>query len=189
MFMTRITRNAALLTSLMALAGCATQQPVHEPVVVVQKVAPEPEPEVVEQSSPQEDALAQALDQLGARYRYGGASPQAGFDCSGLVHYAFQNTLSVDLPRSSRAMSRMDQPTVKRADLQPGDLIFFKIGGQVSHVGMYVGDDQFLHANRSGGKVRIDNLSDRYWQNHFFLAKRVEVEVEAADATASLSLD
>ncbi len=181
--MTRCSWTAAFLT--VFLAGCV-QQPVQQAVVVPEKVlVPEPEPVMVEvEISPQEEALSQALDQLGARYRYGGKSPEGGFDCSGLVHYAYQNTLSVDLPRSSKAMSRMDLPDVKRDDLQPGDLVFFRIGGQISHVGMYKGDGEFLHANRSGGKVRIDKLSDSYWRKHYALAKRVEVELSDEEVAA-----
>lgn len=183
MNVTRCSWAAAFLT--VFLAGCV-QQPVQQAVVVPEKVlVPEPEPVMVEvEISPQEEALSQALDQLGARYRYGGKSPEGGFDCSGLVHYAYQNTLSVDLPRSSKAMSRMDLPDVKRADLQPGDLVFFRIGGQISHVGMYKGDGEFLHANRSGGKVRIDKLSDSYWRKHYALAKRVEVELSDEEVAA-----
>ena len=183
MNVTRCSWGAAFLT--VFLAGCV-QQPVQQAVVVPEKVlVPEPEPVMVEvEISPQEEALSQALDQLGARYRYGGKSPEGGFDCSGLVHYAYQNTLSVDLPRSSKAMSRMDLPDVKRADLQPGDLVFFRIGGQISHVGMYKGDGEFLHANRSGGKVRIDKLSDSYWRKHYALAKRVEVELSDEEVAA-----
>lgn len=183
MNVTRCSWVAAFLT--VFLTGCV-QQPVQQAVVVPAKVlAPEPESVTVEvEISPQEEALSQALDQLGARYRYGGTSPEGGFDCSGLVHYAYQNTLSVDLPRSSKAMSRMDLPEVKRDDLQPGDLVFFRIGGQISHVGMYKGDGEFLHANRSGGKVRIDNLSDSYWRKHYALAKRVEVELSDEEVAA-----
>ena len=100
-----------------------------------------------------------------------------GFDCSGLVQYAFKTQSDLDLPRTSRALSRLDAPSVKRSDLQPGDLLFFRIRSRsVDHVAIYLGDGRFIHAPRRGSNVRIDHLSNAYWQRHFQLAKRVVPE-------------
>lgn len=121
-----------------------------------------------------DQVLARAMAALGTPYRWGGTSLKHGFDCSGLVHYAFQPLEELELPRTSRALARLDVPSVDRADLQPGDLLFFRLRSRsVDHVAIYLGDDRFIHAPRRGSNVRIDHLSNRYWQHRFQLAKRV----------------
>lgn len=93
------------------------------------------------------------------------------------MQYAFKTQSDLDLPRTSRALSRLDAPSVKRSDLQPGDLLFFRIRSRaVDHVAIYLGDGRFIHAPRRGSNVRIDHLSNAYWQRHFQLAKRVVPE-------------
>lgn len=113
---------------------------------------------------------------IGTRYRYGGTSVQSGFDCSGFVGYLFREELGLQLPRSTRDLIKLDAPKVARADLEPGDLILFndRGRGRVSHAGIYIGDDQFIHSSsrRSGG-VRIDSLDDSYWNRSYLEAKRV----------------
>lgn len=129
-----------------------------------QATAPKPTSEVIDR----------ALGALGTPYRWGGTSLRHGFDCSGLVQYAFKTQSDLDLPRTSRALSRLDAPSVKRSDLQPGDLLFFRIRSRsVDHVAIYLGDGRFIHAPRRGSNVRIDRLNNAYWQRHFQLAKRV----------------
>lgn len=123
---------------------------------------------------PAREVIDRALGALGTPYRWGGASPKQGFDCSGLVQYAFKTQDDLELPRTSRALSRLDAPSVKRSDLQPGDLLFFRIRSRsVDHVAIYIGEGRFVHAPRRGTKVRIDHLNNAYWQRHFQLAKRV----------------
>ena len=113
---------------------------------------------------------------IGTRYRYGGTSVQSGFDCSGFVGYLFREELGMQLPRSTRELIKLDAPKVARSDLEPGDLILFNDRGRghVSHAGIYIGDDQFIHSSsrRSGG-VRIDSLDDSYWNRSYLQAKRV----------------
>ena len=113
---------------------------------------------------------------IGTRYRYGGTSVQSGFDCSGFVGYLFREEVGLELPRSTRELINLDAPKVARADLEPGDLILFndRGRGRVSHAGIYLGDDQFIHSSssRSGG-VRIDSLDDSYWNRSYLQAKRV----------------
>ncbi|MFT0624795.1 C40 family peptidase [Ectopseudomonas guguanensis] len=113
---------------------------------------------------------------IGTRYRYGGNSVQSGFDCSGFVGYLFREEVGLELPRSTRELINLDAPKVARADLEPGDLILFndRGRGRVSHAGIYLGDDQFIHSSssRSGG-VRIDSLDDSYWNRSYLQAKRV----------------
>jgi len=119
-----------------------------------------------------QSVLAQALAQLGIPYRWGGTTPSTGFDCSGLVKYVFQTALGIELPRISRDQARGGQP-VERSALTPGDLVFFSRKGQViNHVGIYLGDDRFVHAPRSGRDVTISKLSG-YWYQRFLRARRV----------------
>lgn len=124
--------------------------------------------------------LDRALTALGVRYRWGGSTPEKGFDCSGLVKYAFDAIAGVKLPRTSNAMARADGQKVARDELEPGDLLFFNIRSRrVNHVAIYLGDDRFIHAPRRGKTVRIDTLKKSYWQRHYALAKRVLPEPDA----------
>ena len=108
---------------------------------------------------------AAARAQLGVPYRYGGNEPRTGFDCSGLVDFVFLDAAGLSLPRSTRELIAMDAPKVRPGDLRPGDLLFFNPGGgAASHIGIYVGEGRFVHAPSSGGTVRLDVLSERYWQ-------------------------
>ncbi|WP_339429637.1 C40 family peptidase [Pseudomonas taetrolens] len=124
-----------------------------------------------EQSS---TVLSRAVNVLGTPYRWGGSSPSKGFDCSGLVKYAFNDVAAVDLPRTSSAMASGHGQKVDRKDLKPGDLLFFNIKSRrVNHVAIYLGNDRFIHAPRRGKSVSIDTLKKPYWQNHYVVAKRV----------------
>jgi cell wall-associated NlpC family hydrolase len=111
---------------------------------------------------------------LGTPYRWGGSSPSKGFDCSGLVKYAFRDVDEADLPRTSNAMAAGHGQKVERKDLKPGDLLFFTIkSSKVNHVAIYLGNDRFIHAPRRGKAVSIDTLKKPYWDDHYVLAKRV----------------
>ena len=127
-------------------------------------------------SSSIEETLDKALDLLGIRYRRGGSSPERGFDCSGFVGHVFREGLGLYLPRSAKEMSRTGEP-VAASDLRPGDLVFFNTMRRTfSHVGIYLGDNLFVHAPRTGGRVRIEDMTDRYWVKRFNGARRVTVE-------------
>lgn len=130
------------------------------------------------------DAASQLVDQalsyLGIRYRFGGVSPATGLDCSGLVLNVFRNALGLDLPRTAREMARLGDK-IGRHDLKPGDLVFFNTMRRTfSHVGIYLGDDKFVHAPARGGKVRVESISDRYWSQRFNGARRLLDESGAA---------
>lgn len=119
--------------------------------------------------------LERGMSLIGTRYRFGGTS-EAGFDCSGFIGYLFREEAGMNLPRSTREMINVDAPLVSRSKLEPGDLLFFATNGRrgrVSHAGIYLGDNQFIHSSsrRSGG-VRIDSLGDSYWSKTFIEAKR-----------------
>jgi cell wall-associated NlpC family hydrolase len=111
-----------------------------------------------------------ALSLRGVPYRNGGTSP-AGFDCSGFVQYVF-GQFGVPLPRETRAQFRAGS-RVGREQLRPGDLVFFTtVAPGASHVGIAIGDDQFVHAPSSRGVVRVERLSSDYWRRRFVGARR-----------------
>lgn len=115
------------------------------------------------------DRLVKAgLDTIGTPYAWGGDDPE-GFDCSGLVTFVFRDIAGLELPRRARDQ-RAKGKAVGRTQLEPGDLVFFATTRRrnvVSHVGIYIGDNQFVHAPSRGSKVRIDNLDDTYWSKRF----------------------
>ena len=124
---------------------------------------------------------------IGTRYRTGG-STESGFDCSGFIGYLFREEAGMTLPRSTREMINVKAPLVARNNLKPGDLLFFSTRGRgrVSHAGIYLGDDQFIHSSshRSGG-VRIDSLDDSYWSKTFIEAKRALAMAPTNDTVIS----
>jgi len=127
------------------------------------------------------DIVVQALSLLGTPYRFGGSSPEVGFDCSGLVHHVFAAALNRQLPRRAEEISGVGHP-VSRAELQPGDLVFFNtLRRAFSHVAIYIGEGRFVHAPARNGRVRIEGLDDRYWATRFNGARRV-MEPLPADA-------
>lgn len=117
--------------------------------------------------------LIRAIGLVGTPYRYGGNTPDTGFDCSGLVNYVFRDMLDLRLPRTSRELAALQGPKIAIDRLAAADLVFFGSGGDVSHVGIYVGEGRFVHAPSNGGTVRLDRLDGAYWRDHYTGAKRV----------------
>ncbi len=114
-----------------------------------------------------------ALALIGVNYKFGSNSPETGFDCSGLVSHLFQEVAGVVLPRNSQSMSKVGEK-IAPSDLQPGDLVFFNTRRQAfSHVGIYIGDERFVHAPRRGRDVEVADMQDSYWKKHFNGARRV----------------
>ncbi len=126
------------------------------------------------QASPlAQDVLIRAIGLIGTPYRYGGNTPDSGFDCSGLVRYVYAQGGSVNLPRTTREQWSARGKSIDFEHMAPGDLVFFAQSKTVDHVGIYVGDGRFVHAPSSGGTVRIDSIERGYWPRHFKGAKRV----------------
>ena len=122
-------------------------------------------------------AALQALFAVGVRYHYGGNSPDTGFDCSGLVAHVFDRAWGVALPRSAEEQRNVGR-AVKRAELQPGDLVFYNTRNRpFSHVGIYLGDGNFVHAPRPGQRVRIESIDTPYWRARFSGARRLDPPV------------
>ena len=141
------------------LAGCGSKPP---------QAGPASPPEPVARSVG-DRAAEVALAQVGAPYRYGGQTP-SGFDCSGLVHYAYSRA-GVSVPRTTGSLWS-GTSAVHRSELRPGDVLFFSIEGKMSHVGLYLGGDRFVHAPKSGRTVSVESLSSPFYSQAFLRAGR-----------------
>lgn len=153
-------RLLAGLACLLALAACST--------VPTSRTTPPPPSATLANN-----VLFRAISLVGTPYRWGGNTPQTGFDCSGLVGYVFRTEAGLDLPRTSRDIAALDAPRIARKDLEPGDLLFFGRHHRVNHVAIYVGRGRFVNAPDKGGTVRLDELDGYYWRDHYLFAKRV----------------
>jgi cell wall-associated NlpC family hydrolase len=134
-----------------------------------------------------DDISMYAVSLVGSPYRLGGSSPQTGMDCSGFVRHVYEQAAGVLLARDSSTISEAAQP-LAQDELQPGDLVFFNtLDRAYSHVGIYLGDDRFVHASssRSGG-VMVSRLTDRYWQQRFDGARRVNSADPVQTANAGI---
>ncbi|RZT41786.1 C40 family peptidase [Cupriavidus agavae] len=120
------------------------------------------------------DLVMNALGLIGVRYRFGGNSPESGLDCSGFVRYVFNDTFGFMLPRRSVEMSQVGT-TVAVNELRPGDLVFFNtMRHTFSHVGIYIGDNKFVHAPSTGSKIRVDDMRASYWVTRYNGARRID---------------
>ncbi len=154
MSMPQVLKNIALASAVMLLAACAGASQ--------KSVSRYPQAERGSNASSVGQTIASAaLSQLGRPYRYGGQSP-AGFDCSGLVVFAYR-AARLNLPRSSADQYRLAEP-VEISRATPGDLLFFRYSGRVSHVGIYLGEARFVHAPSSGGEVSVRSLKDPHYR-------------------------
>ena len=148
-------RNIALIVVLLALVACGSQPPAASRSQL---------------HSPGDRAAAVALEQVGVPYRYGGSSPN-GFDCSGLVQFSYQ-AAGVNVPRTTGQLWSAAR-AVDGNDVRPGDLLFFRIEGKMSHVGLYVGDGRFVHAPQSGRSVSVASLDSPFYREALLRAGRV----------------
>lgn len=124
----------------------------------------------------QKTAMNKLMGQIGKPYRWGGTSPVTGFDCSGLVYYAYKDLVKFRIPRTANEMYHLrDASSVDRGELETGDLVFFRTQGRgtADHVGVYVGNGKFIQSPRTGQDIQITSLSEDYWQRHYVGAKRV----------------
>ena len=121
---------------------------------------------------PNYDMAMVAKEMVGVRYRYGGSSPSAGFDCSGLIHYSYKR-IGLRSPRTTRDLYRHARP-VSRSELRTGDILFFKLDGKkVSHAAIYLGNGRMVHAPSSGKRVSYASIRTRFWRNRFIGAGRL----------------
>ena len=166
---TRIT--IILIAFLAAAAGCASHSPSlrrdSSTAFFRAKLAASP--------ATTRELVLHALSHVGTRYQSGGSHPDTGFDCSGLVHYVVRQAAGVGLPREARVMSEIGTD-VSADELQPGDLVFFNtLGRPYSHVGIYLGEQRFIHAPTQGGTVGVVDMRLPYWQQRYDGARRLEL--------------
>ena len=142
----------------------------YEPPRAVELLGPQ-----VNAETPSEglsEIVSHALKQVGVPYRYGGNSPRHGFDCSGFVRYVYKQ-VGVALPRTTEGMSQVGVP-IRRRELEPGDLVFFDTRRKpFSHVGIYLGDQKFIHAPARGGTVELVDMQRNYWRERYMGARRI----------------
>ena len=145
--------------SVYANEEATTQEPILKPLSFVDRTS---------------HLAIEALSLIGIHYKRGGNTPEHGLDCSGLVRYVFKESNGKELPRTSAEISKVGE-RVEKEDLQPGDLVFFKtLKHAFSHVGIYLGDNKFVHAPAAGGKVRIESMDLQYWKKRFNGDRRIE---------------
>lgn len=135
-------------------------------------------------ASTAQEIILHAISQTGVKYKYGGITPDTGFDCSGFVRYVFQQAANLTLPHGARAISQVGT-NVSKDELQPGDLVFFNtLRSVTSHVGIYVGNNRFIHSPSAGGTISVTDMNDAYWSKRFTGARHIEAKDLAAIDTA-----
>ena len=190
----RIARIACMAL-LMATAGAVHAAPETPPGdAVVQLLqergllptsgAVEVSPLVQQMRDTASDLVMQAMNFLGVPYRRGGNTAEQGFDCSGFTRFVFENSIGLVLPRrADQQAQNAGLQSVKREELKPGDLVFFNTMRRAfSHVGIYVGEGKFIHAPRTGGEVRVEDMGAAYWAKRFNGARRADVPAVQASS-------
>ena len=168
-----------------APAGDAVLQLLQERGLLAAAERVEASPMVQQMRDTASDLVMQAMNFLGVPYRRGGNSAEQGFDCSGFTRFVFENSIGLVLPRRADQQAQSaGLQSVKREELKPGDLVFFNTMRRAfSHVGIYVGEGKFIHAPRTGGEVRVEDMRASYWAKRFNGARRAEVSAVTATAT------
>lgn len=164
-------------TSLAVIFAALLALPAQAAEVATQEQQPQEQSSLISRTTASiQAATDDALSFIGVRYKRGGTSPETGFDCSGFVQHVYREGMGLILPRTSKEISREGQ-VIKKAELQPGDLVFFNTMRRTfSHVGIYLGEGQFIHSPRAGGKVRIEDMRETYWAKRYEGARRVSTE-------------
>lgn len=175
---TRKTHSAALKTASAKMVQKCSVRKGHKKKCVTEEVKPLTiaDAHKVRVQKAQKTAMNKLMGQIGKPYRWGGTSPRTGFDCSGLVYYAYKDLVKFRIPRTANEMYHLrDARAVDRGELESGDLVFFRTRGRgtADHVGVYVGGGKFIQSPRTGRDIQITSLSEDYWANHYVGARRV----------------
>jgi cell wall-associated NlpC family hydrolase len=124
------------------------------------------------------DLTVKALGAIGIRYKLGGNTPENGLDCSGFVRYVYKTAVGAELPRTSQEISKVGEQ-IEENELRPGDLVFYNtLRRGFSHVGIYLGDNKFIHSPSAGGQVRVESMDIAYWKKRFNGARRINEETQ-----------
>jgi cell wall-associated NlpC family hydrolase len=161
------TLTSLLSAALIAFSGVGLahsgeqQQPVDEPSLFERY------------TSSAQDLILKGFELIGINYRFGGTNPDTGLDCSGFVQLVFKEAIGILLPRSAREQSEVGA-VIAQHELKPGDLVFFNtMRHAFSHVGIYLGDNRFMHAPRTGAEVRVEDMRQSYWIQRYNGARRL----------------
>lgn len=168
--MNSLLRISALLI-LAALAGCSSTPTRTASHAIHRK--PATSTVTLQDASRRNDVVMYAFGLINVDYRFGGANPESGLDCSGMVSYIYKNSVGLKLPHNAAQIAGVGKE-ISRSDLQPGDLVFFNTMKRAfSHVGIYVGEGKFIHSPKPGAQVRVEDMGQNYWQQRFNGARRV----------------
>ena len=151
---------AMAVTLSFALAGCGSAPSVRNGSAAIESL---PLPSRLSQGQA-DDITIYAVGLVGTPYRYGGNTPETGFDCSGLIGHVYQTRAGVAPPRTVSRLQAWGQP-VASDNIRAGDLVLFAQSSVATHAGIYVGDGRFVHAPSTGGEVRLDHLNSKYWSS------------------------
>lgn len=154
--------SALLLTGVCPVGAAETTRSPETPMSFVERY-----------TNVTQDVILEGLKLVGVRYKMGGNSVENGLDCSSFVQMVFKESIGAYLPRTAREQSQVGEQ-IDASQLQPGDLVFFNTMRRTfSHVGIYLGDNHFMHAPRAGSEVRVENMNNSYWQSRFNGARRI----------------
>lgn len=165
--------TALLCFSAIALSGASFAQPV-EPYPVSEHQPANDQHSLLERyTNSAQDLILKGLELVGIGYRRGGTDPGSGLDCSGFVQTVFKDSIGKLLPRTAKEQSKVGEK-VDRRELKAGDLVFFNTMRRAfSHVGIYLGDNHFVHAPRTGSEIRVEDMSQSYWVKRYNGARRI----------------
>ncbi len=166
-----IIRTALTAAIILPLASCGLFSGKHHPKTKTHTTARTVQPVRISnigRTQGSQELMLHSMGLIGTPYRWGGSSTATGFDCSGMIQFVYKNALDVSLPRTARDMAAASRK-IPDNQLKAGDLVFFNTGGssQYSHVGLYIGNGEFIHAPSSGKTIKTEKLSSPYYAKHY----------------------
>ena len=166
-----IIRTALTAAIILPLASCGLFSGKHHPKTKTHTTARTVQPvriSNIDRTQGSQELMLHSMGLVGTPYRWGGSSTATGFDCSGMIQFVYKNALDVNLPRTARDMAAASRK-IPDNQLKAGDLVFFNTGGssQYSHVGLYIGNGEFIHAPSSGKTIKTEKLSSPYYAKHY----------------------
>lgn len=169
--MNPIIRTALTAAIILPLASCGLFSGKHHPKTKTHTTARTVQPvriSNIDRTQGSQELMLHSMGLIGTPYRWGGSSTATGFDCSGMIQFVYKNALGVSLPRTARDMAAASRK-IPDNQLKAGDLVFFNTGGssQYSHVGLYIGNGEFIHAPSSGKTIKTEKLSSPYYAKHY----------------------
>lgn len=166
-----IIRTVLTAAIILPLASCGLFSGKHHPKTKTHTTARTVQPvriSNIDRTQGSQELMLHSMGLIGTPYRWGGSSTATGFDCSGMIQFVYKNALGVSLPRTARDMAAASRK-IPDNQLKAGDLVFFNTGGssQYSHVGLYIGNGEFIHAPSSGKTIKTEKLSSPYYAKHY----------------------